>query len=132
MSSEINNNLALSTIKPVASETNTNPNTGSATTTSTAQTSSNVQMLNTGYAGANTPSLTSVKAAADQSNQFLQATNLSVQYGVDSSTKEMVIKVVDTSGKLVRQIPSAEMLDFVKRLQDMEDKPKGTVIQTSA
>jgi flagellar protein FlaG len=80
----------------------------------------------------NTPSLKTVKAAADQSNQFLQSSNLSVQYSVDKTTNETVIKVVDSSGKLVRQIPSTEMLDFVKRLQDMEDKQKGTVIQTSA
>ena len=42
------------------------------------------------------------------------------------------MKIVDPSGKLVRQIPSAEILDFVKRLQTMEDKQQGAVIQTRA
>ena len=59
--------------------------------------------------------------------------NLSVEYSVDSATKEMVMKVIDTgSGQIVRQIPSTEMLDFVKRLQDLENKQTGAVIQTRA
>jgi len=125
MSSEIHNNLTLSTILPVASD-------ASAQVNSSSGSNSNVQVLNATPNSTNTPSLKTVKAAADQSNQFLQSSNLSVQYSVDKTTNETVIKVVDSSGKLVRQIPSTEMLDFVKRLQDMEDKQKGTVIQTSA
>jgi flagellar protein FlaG len=125
MSSEIHNNLTLSTILPVASD-------ASAQVNSSSGSNSNVQVLNATPNSINTPSLKTVKAAADQSNQFLQSSNLSVQYSVDKTTNETVIKVVDSSGKLVRQIPSTEMLDFVKRLQDMEDKQKGTVIQTSA
>ncbi|WP_347988743.1 flagellar protein FlaG [Methylomonas sp. AM2-LC] len=127
MSSEIHNNLTLSTILPVASETNVQANSGY-----NSGSNSNVQVLNANPNSVNTPSLKTVKAAADQSNQFLQSSNLSVQYSVDKTTNETVIKVVDAGGKLVRQIPSTEMLDFVKRLQDMEDKQKGTVIQTSA
>ncbi|MGD0960858.1 MAG: flagellar protein FlaG [Methylomonas sp.] len=121
MSSEINNNLTLSTTMPVSSDAGSQNNSTQV-----------VQFAKSSQNGANVPSLTAVKAAAEQSNPLLQATNLSVEYSVDSATKEMVIKVVDTSGKLVRQIPSAEMLDFVKRLQDMENKQNGTVIQTSA
>lgn len=91
-----------------------------------------VNVLKENKSDTKTPTLASVKAATDRSSQILQSINLSVHYSVDKSTNEMVIKVVDNSGKLVRQIPSTEMLDFIKRLQEMEDKQKGTVIQTSA
>lgn len=122
MSSEIHNNLTLSALMPATSESNSQANSSSPV----------VQIVKSNHNGTNMPSLTTIKAVADQSNPLLQATNLSVQYSVDNDTKETVIKVVDTNGKLVRQIPSTEMLDFVKRLQDMENKQKGTVIQTSA
>lgn len=121
MSSEINSNLTLSTIIPAKADTGL-------------QTNSTAQTLKTNQNDVNgSLSLSSVKAATDQSSQLLQASKLSVEYSVDSSTKEVVMKVMDTdTGKLVRQIPSAEILDFVKRLQSLEDKQKGAVIQTRA
>jgi len=129
MNSEIHNNLALSSVTPVKTDvglqTNVTAISNNAVKNPTVNSSPN--KIN------HTPSLDSVKTATDQSNPLFQAVNLSVEYNVDSSTKEIVMKVVDNqTGKVVRQIPSAEMLDFVKRLQDWEAKQKGAVIQTSA
>jgi flagellar protein FlaG len=79
------------------------------------------------------PSVDLVKKAADNGNKFLQATNLSLQFKVDDSTKEVVVKIVDNeTGELVRQIPSEEMLSFIKRMQELDSKHKGAVIQDRA
>jgi flagellar protein FlaG len=131
MNSEVSNNLTLSSVTPVKSD---NGSQASSANLSATQLSVVHPAANASPGKANqAPSLDSVKKAADKSNQLLQAVKLSVQYGVDNATKEVVIKVVDTdSGKIIRQIPSSEMLDFVKRLQDLEAKQKGAVIQTRA
>lgn len=128
MSSEINKITPLTVMKTTTVPAENNVQDSS--TANQANHISNVSKIN--QHDTNTLTLASVKAATEQSSQLLQSTNLSVQYSVDNATQEMVIKVVDSNGKLVRQIPSVEMLDFVKRLESMEDKQKGTVIQTRA
>lgn len=78
------------------------------------------------------PSLDSVKKAAEQGNSLLQAANRSLHFQIDDSTKRMVVKVVDNeTGKVVRQIPSEEMIDFIKRMQAL-DGHKGAVLQDRA
>lgn len=78
------------------------------------------------------PSLDSVKKAAEQGNSLLQAANRSLHFQIDDSTKRMIVKIVDDeTGKVVRQIPSEEMMDFVKRMQAL-DGHKGAVIQDRA
>ena len=130
MNSEINNNLALSPMTPVITDAGSQSTTSKQSSAATANTNPvNLSPVST----EKPPTLSTIKNAAAQSNPLLQASNISVEYSVDSSSKEVVIKVVDSgSGKLIRQIPSAEMLDFVKRLQDMEAQQKGAVIQTRA
>jgi len=79
------------------------------------------------------PSLDSVKKAADQGNSLLQSVNLSLQFKVDDSTKEVVVKLIDVdTGELVRQIPSQEMLSFIRRMQELDSKHQGAVIQDRA
>lgn len=133
MNSEINNNLALSPMTPVKTDTGVqSSSSNSIKPASSSSSNANPVNLNPGISN-KPPSLSTIKNAAAQSNPLLQASNLSVEYSVDSSSKEVVIKVVDAgNGKVIRQIPSAEMLDFVKRLQDMEAQQKGAVIQTRA
>lgn len=73
-----------------------------------------------------------VKSAAAQGNSLLQSVRRNLQFQVDDSTKELVVKIVDSeSGKTVRQIPSEEMLDFVKRMQELEGQ-HGSVLQDRA
>jgi flagellar protein FlaG len=126
MNSEIKNNVALSSVTPVKTDLGLQQNAQSLTVANQAvHSSQDIQKLS--------PSLDSIKTAAAQSNPLLQAVNLSLEYSVDGPTKEVVMKVIDNqTGKVVRQIPSSEMLDFVKRMQDWEAKQKGAVIQTSA
>jgi len=78
------------------------------------------------------PPLEVVKKAAEEGNSILQATQRNLQFKVDDSTKELVVKIVDSeSGELVRQIPSEEMLDFIKRMQELQGE-QGSVIQDRA
>jgi len=77
-------------------------------------------------------SLELVKSAAAQGNSILQATNRNLEFQVDESTKKVVVKIVDSkSGDVVRQIPSEDMLAFIKRMQDLEG-PQGIMLQDRA
>lgn len=73
-----------------------------------------------------------VKTAATQGNSIFQATNRSLEFQVDDSTKKVVVKIVDSkTGELVRQIPSEEMLAFIKRMQEL-DGHQGIMLQDRA
>ena len=73
-----------------------------------------------------------VKKAVDEGNSLLQAVRRNLQFQVDETTQELVVKIVDSdSGDIVRQIPSEEMLAFIKRLQEMEGQ-QGSMIQDQA
>lgn len=77
-------------------------------------------------------SLKTVKNATDTANSYLQAVNRNLEFKVDSSTQEVVVKVVDSAnGKVVRQIPSEEILTFIKRLQEL-DGQNGSILQDRA
>lgn len=89
-----------------------------------------------GSAAAKKPSaqqtLKAVKNATDTANPYLQAVNRNLEFKVDSSTKEVVVKVVDSAnGKVVRQIPSEEILSFIKRLKEL-DGQNGSILQDRA
>lgn len=77
-------------------------------------------------------SLKTVKNVTDTANPYLQAVNRNLEFKVDSSTQEVVVKVVDSAnGKVVRQIPSEEILTFIKRLQEL-DGQNGSILQDRA
>ncbi|MCQ8182084.1 flagellar protein FlaG [Methylomonas sp. SURF-1] len=78
------------------------------------------------------PPLEVVRQAAKEGNSILQATQRNLQFKVDDDTKEVVVKIVDSeSGELVRQIPSEEMLAFIRRMQELQGD-QGSVIQDRA
>lgn len=77
-------------------------------------------------------SLKTVRNATDTANSYLQAVNRNLEFKVDDSTKEVVVKVVDSAnGKVVRQIPSEEILTFIKRLKEL-DGQNGSILQDRA
>lgn len=77
-------------------------------------------------------SLNTLRSAAVTGNSILQAANRNLEFKVDESTKKVVIKIVDTkTGETVRQIPSEEMMDFIKRMEEL-DGQNGSVIQSRA
>lgn len=70
-----------------------------------------------------------VKTAATKGNSLLQEINRNLEFQVDDSTQKVVVKIVDSeSGDVVRQIPTEEMLAFIKRMQEMEGD-QGTLLQ---
>jgi len=74
-------------------------------------------------------SLELVKTAATKGNSILQEINRNLEFQVDDSTQKVVVKIVDSkSGDVVRQIPTEEMLAFIKRMQEMEGD-QGTLLQ---
>ncbi|TRW93001.1 flagellar protein FlaG [Candidatus Methylobacter oryzae] len=80
----------------------------------------------------NIASLDTLKSAAVTGNSILQNLNRDLEFKIDESTKKVVIKIVDTkTGDTVRQIPSEEMLEFIKKMQEL-DGEKGSVIQNRA
>lgn len=82
--------------------------------------------------GSKVTSLDKLKSAAVTGNSILQAANRNLEFKIDDSTKRVVVKIVDSqTGETVRQIPSEDMLAFIKQMQELDGK-KGSVIQSRA
>jgi flagellar protein FlaG len=61
-----------------------------------------------------------VKRAAKEINEELKAMNRSIQFSIDDASKDVVVKVVDTSsGEIVLQIPPEGVLELRGRLKEM-------------
>ena len=76
--------------------------------------------------------LDTVKQAVEDGNSLFQATKRNLQFKVDDETNELVVKIVDSeSGEIVKQIPADEMLDLIKRMQDLEGQ-QGAMLQDRA
>ena len=57
--------------------------------------------------------------AVDAVNHAMRQSNQSLEFSVDTSTRKPIVKLVDTStGELVRQIPSKEMLAIAQSIDD--------------
>lgn len=76
--------------------------------------------------------LATAKAVETAGNKLFQLANRNLNFQIDDTTKHIVIKVVDSeTGELIRQIPTAEMLDFMKRMKELEGS-SGSLLQTEA
>jgi flagellar protein FlaG len=75
------------------------------------------------------PSDASVKQAARQINEFLKSSKADVEFSVDSSSKHVVVRIVDAQTKeVIRQMPSEETIAISKSLDQMG----GLLIQQKA
>ena len=132
MTSEISNAMKLSpvtVVKPVIMDDSVADVVRSVDSVKSAQSSVESDALNKDN---HKPALSLVKQAADHGNQLMQTVNRNLQFKVDDATKEVVVKIVDSeSGEVVRQIPTEEMLEFVKHLQQMQGKT-GVVLNDRA
>ncbi len=60
--------------------------------------------------------------AVDRINSVIQNVQRDLSFNLDEDSGRTVIRVVDSkSGKLIRQIPSEEVLALVRHLQSMEE-----------
>ncbi len=65
------------------------------------------------------PTLDQVKQAVDQVQQIVRPLAQSLQFSIDEDTHNTVVKIVDTeTNKVIRQIPSEEMLQMAKALDN--------------
>ncbi|WP_048329355.1 flagellar protein FlaG [Stutzerimonas stutzeri] len=65
-------------------------------------------------------SIESANSAAQAFKSFVQDIQRNLDFSVDDSSGQVVVKVIDgESGKLIRQIPSEELLRLSERLEDM-------------
>lgn len=61
-----------------------------------------------------------VEEAVEKFESFVKDIQRNLDFSVDDSSGQVVVKVVDgDSGKLIRQIPSEELLRLSERLEDL-------------
>jgi flagellar protein FlaG len=62
-------------------------------------------------------------------NRFMKTSNRAIEFSLDKSTGDTVVKVTDPStGEVVRQIPSDEALSLAHRLHQ-QNSPSGMIIE---
>ena len=62
-----------------------------------------------------------IDTAVSQLNEFVQSNSRQLNFSVDEGSNKQVVKVTDAeSGKIIRQIPSEEILRLSERLQDLQ------------
>ncbi|WP_374241651.1 flagellar protein FlaG [Zoogloea sp.] len=75
------------------------------------------------------PTLDQVQQAIDQVQQIVRPLAQSLQFSIDKDSHNTVVKIVDTeTNKVIRQIPSEEMLQMAKAL----DKFTGLLMKQQA
>jgi flagellar protein FlaG len=65
----------------------------------------------------------------------LKGVNSNLQFQIDDSTHQVVIKIVDNkTGDVIRQIPTVEMLDFIRHMKELEGDSVaiGAIFQAAA
>ena len=70
-----------------------------------------------------------LQAAVEAANKFLQPVARNLQFSIDKGSGKTIVKVIDTeTDKVVRQIPSEEMLAISRAL----GKLKGVMVEQKA
>ncbi|GDX85532.1 hypothetical protein LBMAG43_15740 [Methylococcaceae bacterium] len=71
-------------------------------------------------------------AAVKAGNNILQASNKNLHFQVDDATKQVVVSIVDSNtGEVIRQIPTVEMLDFMRAMA-LQETNTGKLLQAKA
>jgi flagellar protein FlaG len=69
-----------------------------------------------------------IETAVSQLSEYVQTNNRQLNFSVDEGSNRQVVKVTDAeSGKVIRQIPSEEVLKLSERLQDLQTEVGTTV-----
>lgn len=67
------------------------------------------------------PSAEELNTAVATLNKAMQQSNQNLEFSVDTDTKKVVVKMVDTStGKLIRQFPSEETLAISRGIEQLQ------------
>ena len=69
-----------------------------------------------------------ISKAVEGLRDFAQTTNRQLNFSIDEDSEKQVVKVTDAeSGKVIRQIPSEEVLRLSERLRDLQSDLGATV-----
>ena len=67
------------------------------------------------------PTRAAVQAAVDHVNAALAASERSIEFSIDPDVKTVVVRVIDKQdGSVLRQVPSQEMLNIAKALDQLQ------------
>ena len=67
------------------------------------------------------PSREAVQAAADYVNKALAESNRAIEFSIDPDVRTVIVKVIDKQdGSVLRQVPSQEMLNIAKALDQLQ------------
>jgi len=67
------------------------------------------------------PTAEEVRAAAASANRSMQGLSKALEFEVDAETNRVVVRLVDTEDhRVLRQVPSQEMLDIARALERMQ------------
>lgn len=78
-------------------------------------------------------SFTQLKTAVESINRVMLQSNLNLEFIVDSDTKKPIVKMVDAeTGKLIRQIPSEEMLAITRSIDQFLNFQRGLLLSQKA
>ena len=70
---------------------------------------------------ADPPSVKQVQQSLEDINKVLTGFSISVQFQIDPDYKELIVKVVDQdTGKLIRQIPTEEVVKMSKAMDNLK------------
>lgn len=62
-----------------------------------------------------------IESAVAEISEFVQSTNRQLAFSIDENTKRSVVKVTDSSsGEVIRQIPSEEVLALSERIKELQ------------
>ncbi len=81
------------------------------------------------------PTNEELKVLVNEGNTILRSVNSNLQFQIDDSTKQVVVKIVDNkTGDVIRQIPTVEMLDFIRHMKELEGNAVaiGAIFQAAA
>ena len=105
------------------------PGETSAASSQSASAAASPEQTNTQQTKAAQPTAQQLNDAVKSTNDFVGKINSSVQFSVDNSTGQTIVKVMDTDTKqVIKQMPSEDMLEIAKSL----DKLKGLLVQQKA
>jgi len=58
-----------------------------------------------------------VQAAVSKLKEYVETYKRNIQFSVDDDTGRTIVKLLDSENKVLRQIPSEELLDLVKSIE---------------
>lgn len=67
------------------------------------------------------PSIVQLQRLIESMNKTMQQNNSSLEFSVDGSSEKVLVKLIDTStGDVIRQIPSKEILAIAQSIEQMQ------------